>query len=90
MSEFQKLYRDKIVDELMKKFGYKSVMQVPQVDKITLNMGLGEAVADKKVVGHALGDLSQITGQKAVSTMARKSALVIRWCRDISLSKESM
>lgn len=73
MSEFQKLYKQKIVDELMKKFGYKSVMQVPKVEKITLNLGLGDAVADKKVVGFALDDLGKITGQKAVSTLARKS-----------------
>lgn len=73
MAEFLTLYRDKIVPELMKQFKYKSIMQVPSVDKITINMGLGEAVADKKVIQNALDDLALITGQKAVSTKARKS-----------------
>jgi large subunit ribosomal protein L5 len=66
-------YRDKIVPDLMKKFGYKSVMQVPRLQKITLNMGVSEAVADKKVMDNAVGDLSKIAGQKPVVTKSRKA-----------------
>jgi large subunit ribosomal protein L5 len=66
-------YKDSVVPELMKKFGYTSVMQVPRLEKITLNMGLGEALADKKVLENATSDLEAITGQKAVVTKARKS-----------------
>lgn len=73
MSEFRKLYRDEIVAKLMKQFGYKSVMQVPVLEKITLNMGLGEAVADKKIVQHAKDNLNAIAGQRSVTTLARKS-----------------
>ena len=73
MSRLQKLYRDKITKQLMKKFGYKSIMQVPKILKITLNMGLGEAVSDKKVIEAAMADIEKITGQKAVPTKARKS-----------------
>ena len=57
----------------MKQFGYKSIMEVPRIEKITLNMGVGEAVADKKVMEHAVGDLQKIAGQKPVVTVARKS-----------------
>lgn len=73
MSRFQQLYREKLAPELQKQLGLSSLMAVPRIQKITLNMGLGEAVADKKIVTHALSDLAQITGQKAVATMARKS-----------------
>ena len=66
-------YRDKIVPELMKKFGYTTVMQVPRIKKITLNMGVGEAVNDKKVLDHAVGDMTRIAGQKPVVTKTRKS-----------------
>jgi large subunit ribosomal protein L5 len=66
-------YRDKIVPELMKKFGYKTVMQVPRLKKITLNMGVGEAVNDKKVLDHAVADMTRIAGQKPVVTKTRKS-----------------
>ena len=66
-------YRDKIVPELMKQFGYKSVMEVPRITKITLNMGVGEAVADKKIIDNAVGDLTKIAGQKPVITKARKA-----------------
>jgi len=66
-------YRDAIVPELMKKFGYKTRMQVPRVAKITLNMGVGEAVADKKILDNAAGDLQKIAGQKPVITKSRKS-----------------
>jgi large subunit ribosomal protein L5 len=73
MARLQQHYREKIVPELMKQFGYSSVMQVPRLSKITLNMGLGEAVADKKVVEHAMGDMAKIAGQQPVVTRARNS-----------------
>jgi large subunit ribosomal protein L5 len=66
-------YKAAIAPELTKKFGYKSTMEVPRITKITLNMGVGEAVADKKVLEAALGDLTKIAGQKPVTTKARKS-----------------
>jgi large subunit ribosomal protein L5 len=66
-------YKDSVVPELVKKFGYTSVMQVPRLEKITLNMGLGEALADKKVLEAATSDMESIAGQKAVVTRARKS-----------------
>ncbi|MEW5862479.1 MAG: 50S ribosomal protein L5 [Pseudomonadota bacterium] len=66
-------YREKVVPELMKKFGYKTVMQVPRITKITLNMGVGEAVGDRKVLDAAVADLTRIAGQKPVVTRARKS-----------------
>jgi large subunit ribosomal protein L5 len=66
-------YREKIVPELKSKFGYKSVMEVPRLTKITLNMGLSEAVADKKIIEHAVGDMTKIAGQKPVVTKARKA-----------------
>jgi len=73
MSRFQQLYKEKVSPELMAKFGYKSVMEVPRITKITLNMGVGEAVNDKKVIENALGDLTKIAGQKPVVTKARKA-----------------
>src|SRR5258706_10330551 len=69
----QVLYRETVVPALMKQFGYKTRMQVPRVSKITLNMGVGEAVADKKILENAAGDLNKIAGQKAVVTKSRKS-----------------
>jgi large subunit ribosomal protein L5 len=66
-------YREKVVPELMKKFGYRTVMQVPRIAKITLNMGVGEAVGDRKVLDAAVADLARIAGQKPVITRARKS-----------------
>lgn len=66
-------YKDKVAPELIKKFGYKSVMEVPRIEKITLNMGVGEAVADKKVMEHAVGDMQKIAGQKPVVTKSKKS-----------------
>jgi large subunit ribosomal protein L5 len=62
-----------VVPNLVKEFGYKSVMEVPRITKITLNMGVGEAVADKKVIEHAVGDMQKIAGQKPVVTKSRKS-----------------
>jgi large subunit ribosomal protein L5 len=73
MARLQEFYRDQVVPDLMKKFGYKSVMQVPRISKITLNMGVSEAVADKKVMDHAVGDLTKIAGQKPVVTKSRKA-----------------
>ncbi len=73
MARLQQQYREKIVPDLVAKFGYKSVMEVPRITKITLNMGVSEAVADKKVMDHATGDLAKIAGQKPVVTKARKA-----------------
>lgn len=73
MSRLQTLYYEKYVSQLRERFGYKSVMQVPRLTKITLNMGVGEAVTDKKVMDFAVGDLTKIAGQKPVVTNARKS-----------------
>ncbi len=73
MARLQTYYRDTVVPELMKRFGYKSVMEVPRIEKITLNMGVGEAVADKKVMEFAVGDMQKIAGQKPVVTKSRKS-----------------
>ena len=73
MSRFHTLYSEKIVPELTKKFGYKSIMEVPRITKITLNMGVGEAVNDKKVVDNAVGDMTKIAGQKPVITYTRKA-----------------
>ena len=73
MSRLQTIYKDQVVPELMAKFGYKSVMEVPRLTKVTLNMGVSEAVADKKVMEHAVGDLTKIAGQKPVVTRSRKA-----------------
>lgn len=73
MARLREYYNNTVVPELMKQFGYKSIMQVPRIEKITLNMGVGEAVADKKVMEHAVSDLAKIAGQKPVVTLARKS-----------------
>jgi len=73
MARLQTYYNDTVVNELKQKFSYSSVMEVPRLTKITLNMGVGEAVGDKKVIEKAVSDLSQIAGQKPVVTMSRKS-----------------
>jgi large subunit ribosomal protein L5 len=73
MTTLQEIYRKTITKQLMEKFGYKSVMQVPRIVKITLNMGVGEAVANKKVIEFAVKDMIAIAGQKPVVTHARKS-----------------
>lgn len=73
MSRMYEYYKNTVVPELTKQFGYTSVMQVPRIEKITLNMGVGEAVGDKKVIEYAMGDLAKIAGQKPVVTRARKS-----------------
>jgi large subunit ribosomal protein L5 len=72
-ARLQRYYREKVVPDLMQKFGYKSVMQVPRLHKITVNMGVGEALADKKILDNAVGDMTRIAGQKPVVTKARKS-----------------
>ncbi len=73
MARLQHTFRDSIAPALMKQFGYTSIMQVPRITKITLNMGVGEAVADKKLLELAMGDLVKIAGQKPVTTKARKA-----------------
>jgi large subunit ribosomal protein L5 len=73
MARFQTQYREKVIPSLMEKFGYKSVMQVPRISKITLNMGVGEAVNDKKNIDTAVADLTKIAGQKPVVTKSRKA-----------------
>ena len=73
MARLQQFYKETVVGDLAKQFGYKSVMEVPRIIKITLNMGVGEAVADKKVLENAVGDMQKISGQKPVTTKARKS-----------------
>lgn len=73
MSRLQSFYRETVVKQLSDKFGYQSAMQVPRINAITLNMGVGEAVGDKKVLENALADLANISGQQAVVTRARKS-----------------
>jgi large subunit ribosomal protein L5 len=73
MARLQQVYREKVVPDLIKQFGYKSVMEVPRISKITLNMGVGEAVADKKVLDSAAAELTRIAGQKVVVTKAKKA-----------------
>ncbi len=73
MARLEKEYKEKIIPALQKQFGYKSIMQVPKLTKITLNMGVGAAVADKKVLQSALSDMEKISGQKPVVTLSRKS-----------------
>lgn len=73
MSRLQEFYKSKVVADLQAKFGYKSIMEVPRITKVTLNMGVSEAVADKKVIEHAVSDLTKIAGQKPVITKTRKA-----------------
>ena len=73
MARLQQIYKDTVVPQLVKQFGYKSVMEVPRIEKITLNMGVGEAVADKKIMDNAVGDMTKIAGQKPVVTKSRKA-----------------
>jgi large subunit ribosomal protein L5 len=72
-ARLQAIFRDKISGELIEKFGYKSKMQVPRITKITLNMGVSEAVSDKKVMDHAVSDMTKIAGQKPVVTKSKKA-----------------
>ena len=73
MARLQEFYKETVVPKLMQEFGYKSIMEVPRIEKIILNMGVGEAVGDKKVMEHAVSDMQKIAGQKVVVTKARKS-----------------
>ncbi len=72
-SALEKTYNEEIVKKLQKEFAYKSVMEVPRITKVTLNMGVGDAVDDKKVINFALDDMTKIAGQKPVTTLSRKS-----------------
>jgi large subunit ribosomal protein L5 len=73
MARLKQFYKDTVVKQLTEQFGYKSVMEVPRIEKIVLNMGVGEAVADKKVMENAVADMEKIAGQKAIVTNAKKS-----------------
>jgi large subunit ribosomal protein L5 len=73
MARLKEYYKTTVIPDLVQQFGYKSVMEVPRIEKITLNMGVGEAVADKKIMENAVGDMTKISGQKPVVTKARKS-----------------
>jgi len=73
MARLQEYYKQSVVPQLREKFGYKSVMEVPRIKKVTLNMGVGEAVGDKKILENAVGDMAKIAGQKPVITKARKA-----------------
>ena len=73
MTRLQTHYKEVVAPALIKQFGYKSTMEVPRITKITLNMGVGEAVADKKIMDHAVGDMKKIAGQKPVVTLSKKS-----------------
>ena len=72
-TRLEKVYKEQIVPKLMERFGYKNVMQVPRLTKVTLNMGVGEAVGNKKIMENALADMAKIAGQKPITTLARKS-----------------
>ncbi len=78
MARLKQFYKDSVVKSLTEQFGYTSVMQVPRIEKITLNMGVGEAVADKKVMEHAVADMEKIAGQKAIVTKAKKSVAAFK------------
>ncbi|MDG4550553.1 MAG: 50S ribosomal protein L5 [Candidatus Contendobacter sp.] len=73
MARLRQYYRETVAPKLREQFGYRNVMEVPRITKITLNMGVGEAVADKKIMEHAVGNLTQIAGQKPIVTLSRKS-----------------
>ena len=73
MAHMKEVYKNEVLPALQKEFGYKSIMQVPKIEKITLNMGVGEALADKKLLENAIADLEKLSGQKPVTTKARKS-----------------
>ena len=78
MARLKDYYKDSVVKAMTEQFGYTSVMQVPRIEKITLNMGVGEAVADKKVMEHAVADMEKIAGQKAIVTKAKKSVAAFK------------
>ncbi len=78
MARLKQFYKDSVVKSMTEQFGYTSIMQVPRIEKITLNMGVGEAVADKKVMEHAVADMEKIAGQKAIVTKAKKSVAAFK------------
>jgi large subunit ribosomal protein L5 len=78
MSRLQTYYKETVVPQLMEKFSYDNIMEVPKITKICLNMGVGEAVGDKKVMGRAVGDMTAIAGQKPVVRLARKSVATFK------------
>ena len=82
MARLQEPYKKAVVQELIKKFGYKSVMEAPRIQKIVLNMGVGEAVGDKKIMDNAVADLTKIAGQKPVVTLARTSIATFKIRKD--------
>ena len=82
MARLQSYYREKVVPDLIQKFGYKTTMQVPRLTKITLNMGVGETTADKKILDNAVGDMAKIAGQKPVITKAKKSIATFKVRKD--------
>ena len=82
MARLQEFYHKTVVPDLQKRFGYKSVMEVPRIRKITLNMGVGETVQDKKILDNAVGDMTKIAGQKPVVTRARKSIATYKIRKD--------
>jgi len=82
MARLQNFYRETVVPDLVKKFGYKTAMQAPRIRKITLNMGVGETVQDKKILDHAVADLTKIAGQKPVITKAKKSIATFKVRKD--------
>ena len=82
MARLKEFYHQSVVPDLQKKFGYKSIMEVPRINKITLNMGVGETVADKKILDNAVGDMTKIAGQKPVITRARKSIATYKIRKD--------
>lgn len=96
MARLQDFYKEKVVPQLMEEFGYKSIMEVPRIQKIIINMGVGEAVGDKKVMEHAVGDMQKIAGQKVVVTKARKAIAVYKIREDypvgcmVTLRKQRM
>ena len=96
MARLQEYYRDTVVKQLVQQFGYKSVMEVPRITKITLNMGVGEAVGDRKIIENAVADLTKIAGQKPVVTVARNSVATFKVRKDwpigckVTLRRERM
>ncbi len=96
MARLQEYYRDTVVKQLVQQFGYQSVMEVPRITKITLNMGVGEAVGDRKIIENAVADLTKIAGQKPVVTVARNSVATFKVRKDwpigckVTLRRERM
>ena len=87
MSRLKEMYKNEIMDAMTKKFGYKNVMEVPKLDKIVINMGVGEAKENAKLLDAAIADMELITGQKAIATKAKKSVanFKIRYCEALGV-----